>query len=185
MAEKTLFILVSYAHILFFLRKAGTIITASLIKKYKNRKKRKVTLDSNVLIAFIVSKRNNTIIKKVVLKSVTEDQLMLTDVIYNECLLYAEQKGARASREEVSGNLVEISPKIIKITPMPSKEELLKRYQIRDEKDLQILFSVDKTKSVILVTMDKDFENATGVEAVIMDPKEYLQERGQKRKKIL
>jgi len=36
-------------------------------------KKRNVTLDSNVLISYVISKRDDTIVRKVVTKSITED----------------------------------------------------------------------------------------------------------------
>ena len=184
MAEKTLFIPVSSRSHFIFSRKAGTIITTSLISKYKNRKRRKVTLDSNVLISYVISKKDNTINKKVVIKSVTDDRLMLSDVIFEECLRHADGKKARATREEIASKLLEISPEIIQISPVPPTEDLLMRYKIRDLSDLKILYSVEMTESVILVTMDDDFSDVTDLKAKIMRPGDYLFEKnGRERKK--
>jgi len=141
------------------------------------RKKRNVTLDSNVLISYVISKKDDSIVKKVVTKSVTDDRLMLTDVIFDECLRHTERRKARVSKEEMSGMLKELSSEIIKITPVPSNEELAERYKIRDKKDLKILYSVEMTDSVILVTYDDDFfDNVEGVKAEIMYPADYLRE---------
>lgn len=59
--------------------------------------KRNVTLDSSILISYVISKNDNTIIKKVVIKSTTDDRLMLTDVIFDECvkLRIRKEQGSR------------------------------------------------------------------------------------------
>lgn len=143
--------------------------------------KRNVTLDSNVLVSYVVSKRDNTVNKKVVTKSTTDDRLMLTDVIYEECLRYADKPKARATKEEMTVGLKGITPHIIDISPVPPDSELMKKYKIRDQKDLKILYSVDMTDSVILVTMDDDFSDVKGMKAKIMNPAEYLRDDGKKK----
>ena len=51
-------------------------------------------------------------------------------------------------------------------------------YDIRDDDDLKILYSVNMTDSVILVTKDDDFKgNVAGIKARIMDPKSYFYEK--------
>jgi len=140
------------------------------------RQKRNITLDTSVLIAWIITKHEDSIVKKVVTKSITDDRLMLTDIIYEECLKYADKRKSKASNEEITAKLSALSPKIIKISPIPSDEELLKRYRIRDTNDLKILYSVEMTDSVILITYDDDFSDIEGVKAKIMDPVEYLYE---------
>ena len=47
------------------------------------RQKRNITLDTSVLIAWIITKHEDSIVKKVVTKSITDDRLMLTDIIYH------------------------------------------------------------------------------------------------------
>jgi len=149
--------------------------------KNKNDKKRNVTLDSSVLVSYIISKRDDTIVKKVVTKSVTDDRLMLTDVIYEEVMRQADKRKARVTREETDLKLRELSPEIIDISPVPSNEELEKRYKIRSLKDLKILYSVEMTDSVILVTLDDDFTDVKGLKAKIMRPGEYLFEDKKKK----
>jgi predicted nucleic acid-binding protein len=138
------------------------------------RKKRNVTLDTSVLIAWVISKDDNSIVKKIVLKAVNEDRLMLSDVIYDECLKYGDKRKAKVSREEIAAKLRELGP-VIRIKPVPSGEELLKRYSMRDAEDLKILYSVEMTNSVILVTYDDDFTgDVKGITARIMRPEIYL-----------
>jgi len=139
--------------------------------------KRNVTMDSSVLISYVISKKDNTINKKVVTKSTTDDRLMLTDVIYQECLKYTRGKNARVTKEEMSGKLKMIAPEIISISPVPSEKDLMKKYRIRDKNDLKILYSVDMTDSVILVTVDDDFSDIEGLKAKVMRPTEYLFEQ--------
>jgi len=146
-------------------------------------RKRKVTLDSSVLISYVISKRDDSVVKKVVTKSTRDDRLMLTDVIMDECVKYTEGRKARASKEEMTTKLKELSPRIIKISPVPPESELLKKYNIRDKTDLPILYSVETTKSVIFVTLDDDFTDVKGLKAKIMRPGEYLyDDKGKKNR---
>jgi predicted nucleic acid-binding protein len=142
------------------------------------RKKRNVTLDSSVLVGWLLSKKDDSIVRKVVIKSVNEDKLMLTDVIYAECMKHAYGRKARISKEDIAAKLQGLCPEIIKITPIPPEEDLEKKYKVRDKTDLKILYSVDITDSVILVTYDKDFfGDVWGVKAEIMRPENYLHEK--------
>jgi len=102
---------------------------------------------------------------------------MLTDVIFAECQKYADKRGSRTSEEEMSRKLKELSPEIIDVSSVPSNEELKKKYKIRDLEDMKILYSVEMTNSVILVTLDDDFSDVDGLRAKIMRPGEYLYER--------
>ena len=140
------------------------------------RRNRNVTLDTSVLIAWVITKDENSIVKKVVTKSITDDRLMLTDVIYEECLKYADKRKSKTSKDEISEKLTILSPNVVKISPIPPDEELLKKYKIGDTNDLKILYSVEMTDSVILVTYDDDFSDIEGVRAKIWSPVEYLYE---------
>ena len=140
-----------------------------------------MTLDSNVLISYIISKNEESNTKKTFKKSITDDHLMLTDIIYEECMDFCDKLGSKIEEIDVSEKLNEVGY-VILLLPVPPTDELKKKYKIRDENDLKILYSADKTKSVILVTMDKDFDDVSGVNAKIMSPREYLNE-GRKNKK--
>jgi len=154
--------------------------------RHKRNEKRNVTLDSNVLISYVISKRDNTVTRKVVTKSVTDDRLMLTDVILEECITFADKpKGKKLglTKEKIDSELNELSKNIINISPVPSEEELKRKYRIRDRGDLKILYSVEMTDSVILVTWDDDFTDVKGLKAKIMKPPEYLNESKKKHKR--
>lgn len=139
----------------------------------KNRR-RNVTLDTSALVAYILSKKKDGLIVKVVRKSVSYDKLMLTDVICEECMRFAER--GKVSREEISQKLKGLT-EIIYLQPIPSNEELTKIFKIRDPDDLKILYSVKETGSEILVTYDKDFfDNVEGIETEVKHPDKYLYE---------
>jgi len=141
------------------------------------KKERNVTLDSSVLISYVISKKDDSIVKKVVTKSVTDDRLMITDIIADECLAYTDKQQAAVSRSVMWKKLKELCPQIIELKPMPSVKELQRRYKIRDVKDLKILYSVEMTDSIILVTYDDDFfDGVEGVKAKIVRPVDYLHE---------
>jgi len=95
-------------------------------------RKRNVTLDTNVLIAYVISKENNSLSKKVVMKSITDDRLMLTDIIMDECLSYTRLPRAKVTTAEMREKLKEISDHIIELKPIPSVKELAERYRIKD-----------------------------------------------------
>lgn len=62
-----------------------------------------------------------------------------------------------------------LSPAIIKISPLSSDSDLLRKYRIRDSNDLKTLYSVEVTHSAMLVTMDEDLSDAEGLKAEIMN----------------
>ncbi|MCL2712515.1 MAG: hypothetical protein FWD37_04495 [Methanomassiliicoccaceae archaeon] len=121
--------------------------------------KRKITIDSNVIIASVFSKRvpDESTSQRVIIKCKTCDIPILTDIIVDECLKRARKPNSKTSTQTMKEKLNNISPSIIELKPIPSVEELMKKYNIRDKRDLKILYSADKTDSVILITQDKDF----------------------------
>lgn len=68
---------------------------------FQKKDRRNVTLDTNVLISYIISKKDNSVVKSVVTKSVRDDNLMITDIIRDEILAYADKQDSRLSREEL------------------------------------------------------------------------------------
>lgn len=139
---------------------------------------RKVTLDSSVLIAYVVSKKDDSVVKKVVMKSTTDDSLMITDVIMDEVLAFSEKKQSNVTREYIEQAISGLNVPIVKIRPIPDEYALQARYGIRDIGDAKILYSVETTESVILVTYDDDYfdGNVKGLNLEIMDPTVYLYE---------
>ena len=139
---------------------------------------RRVTLDTCVLISYIISKKDGSVVKKVVNKAKEDDELMITDIIRDELLKYPEKKGSRIGKKDIEDALKRLDVPIMVVGPPPSLEELVERYSIRDVADLPILYSVDLSRSTILVTYDDDFFDGSvqGVEVEIMDPLAYLRE---------
>ena len=146
------------------------------------KRKRNITLDTNILVAWVLSKKEGSITRRVITKSITDDRLMLSDVICDECLGFAETKSgqkAKVTKEYIAARLDELNVNVIRISPVPSDDELKKMgYRIRDDEDLKILYSVSMTDSVTLVTRDDDFSgDVAGIKARIMDPESYLRDR--------
>lgn len=139
---------------------------------------RRVTLDSSVLIAYVISKKDDSVVKKVVMKSTTDDSLMITDVIMDEVLAFSEKKRSSATRECIEQAISGLDVPIVEIRPIPDEHALQARYGIRDIGDAKILYSVETTGSVILVTYDDDYfdGNVKGLDLEIMDPTVYLYE---------
>ncbi len=139
---------------------------------------RRVTLDSSVLIAYVVSKKDDSVVKKVVMKSMTDDSLMITDVIMDEVFAFSEKKQSTVTREHIERAISGLNVPIVKIRPIPDEHDLQARYGIRDLSDAKILYSVETTESVILVTYDDDYfdGNVKGLNLEIMDPTVYLYE---------
>jgi len=141
--------------------------------------KRKITIDSNVIIAAAFSKGgpDGSTAQRVIIKCKTQDLPMLTDVIADECLKRARRPKSRVTISEMRAKLNDVSSEIINLKPVPSAGELKKIYKIRDIHDLKILYSADKTYSEIVITQDKDFfEGVEGINARIMDIYEYIKE---------
>ncbi|MDR0791224.1 MAG: type II toxin-antitoxin system VapC family toxin [Methanomassiliicoccaceae archaeon] len=138
--------------------------------------KRNVTLDSNIIIGHAISKNDDSLLRCVVIKCVSEDIPMLTGAIVKECLNYTRKADSKISYTAMKKRLNEISTNVIELEPI-SMEELERKYKIRAKKDLIILHSAEFTGSVIIVTQDQHFNDVKGVKAKIMHPKEYLHEK--------
>jgi len=119
---------------------------------------RNVTLDSNVLIQYVTSKKEGSMVRRAVLKSILEDRLQLTDIIFEECV-NRKRKSINKTCTEIAESLLELPVEIIVLNPIPSVKKLAEKYYIRDPDDLKILYSADMTDSVILVTDDHDFND--------------------------
>jgi len=142
------------------------------------KKKRNVTIDSNIFVSYVISKVDCSIEKKVIVKSMSDDRLMLTDIIWEEVLNFADSKKNRANltREDIADRLNALNLKVVTIGPAPSDEKLKEMgYSISKDADLKILYSVHTTNSVILVTRDGHFSgDVKGLTAKVMDPETYI-----------
>jgi len=147
-------------------------------------KRRKVTLDANTIISGLRDGKNGeTTTNKVLKKSVTEDELMLTNVIFIEVDRYVETRTKGDAKDKMKGKLERIAKDVIAIE-LPPDAELKRMYRIRDDDDYKILYSADVTGSEVLVTGDDDFHDpkTKGPENVrIVRPREYLNEKRKRR----
>ncbi len=119
---------------------------------------------------------------RVIKKSTTDDELIITNIILVECARHSKKKGVKFTEEEIIGRVKSLGePIILEVAPM---DELKERYYIRDDDDYAILFSVDETDTEILVTGDKDYFDprypVKGIRARILKPKQYLEEDSEK-----
>ncbi len=139
--------------------------------------KRKVSVDANVLMAAIAYK--SKVAPLVLDKIRSRDDLIVSNIILLQCTRQAGKKNCQLDADSIRKAVLNICPEVVMIEVLPL-EELHKRYSIRDEGDLEVLYSVDATHSDILITGDKDFYDKSwppsGVKVRIMRPREYLEE---------
>lgn len=139
-------------------------------------RKRKVTLDSNVLFSALGLKSRYP--RRALEKSLRSDKLKHTDTIQNELLnhKYKNNRKERKIKNEVEKGLKGLpDPEIIK--PIKN-EELANRYPKVNEKDRKIVHSAKCTKSELLVSGDKRLigeAKSMGLNAAT--PKDYVNEK--------
>lgn len=139
-----------------------------------------VVVDTGVIMA-VVAYRSKTL-EPVFDKARREDDLVISNIILMQCARQAGKKKCSLDRDEIIARVKELCPNVVEIAIVPL-EELRRRYSIRDESDLEILYSADMLDADILVTSDRDFLDPKmppkGIRAIIMRPLEYL--RGRRR----
>ena len=141
--------------------------------------RRKVTFDANTIISYIITKKKDSLVRNAINKAKEIDQIMLTDIIEEEVINFADKPQGRAinaTRESMRNGITQITTHIIALKPIPSNEELAKKYQIRDWGDLKIIESSERTESEFLITYDRAFLKAKGVKAKVGRPEHYLYE---------
>lgn len=141
------------------------------------RPKRRVSVDANVLMAAIAYR--SKVAPQVLDRIRDRDDLIVSNIILLQCTRQAGKKNCRLDEEAIRRAVLEICPDVVVIELLPL-EELRKRYSIRDEGDLEVLYSADVTHSDILITGDKDFYDEDwppkGVDVRFMRPRDYLEE---------
>ena len=141
--------------------------------------RRKITFDANTIISYIITKKKDSLVRNAINKAKEIDQIMLTDIIEEEVIDFADKPQGmtvNATRESMRNGIAQISAHIIILKPIPSNEELAKKYQIRDWGDLKIIESSERTESEFLITYDRALLKAKGVKAKVGRPEHYLYE---------
>lgn len=141
------------------------------------RSRRRVSVDANVLMAAIAYR--SKVAPLVLDKIRSKDDLIVSNIILLQCTRQAGKKNCPLDREAIRRAVLEICPDVVMIELLPL-DELRRRYSIRDEGDLEVLYSADATHSDILITGDKDFYDESwppkGANVKFMRPRDYLEE---------
>ena len=138
----------------------------------------RVVVDTGVIMAVVAyrSKRLQPVFEK----ARNEDDLVISNIILMQCARQADKDKCELSREEIISRVRELCPNVVEIAIVPL-EELRGRYIMRDESDLEILYSADMLDADILVSSDDDFFDPKrppkGIRAKIMRPMDYLRRR--------
>ena len=135
----------------------------------------RIVIDTNVIMA-VVAYRSKTL-RPDFDKARREDDLVISNIILMQCVRQADKKKCILSKEEVLEKVREICPKVVDIEILPMTE-LKRRYSIRDDSDLEILYSADALDADMLITNDNDFYDPDfppkGIRARIMRPWDYM-----------
>jgi predicted nucleic acid-binding protein len=138
-------------------------------------RKRRVTVDTGLIVAAVIygSAKSRELIDTVKAK----DELVMTNIILLQCTRQGRKKKCPISEREIERRVREMCPDVVYIELIPL-EQLKERYSMRDDSDLEVLYSADMTDSQIIIASDHDFHDPNnpvkGVKAKIMWPDEYL-----------
>ena len=139
--------------------------------------RRNVSVDANVLLAAVVYR--SKYMPRVLDKIRRKDNLIVSNIILFQCTRQALKAKCPLDAEQIRRAVMEVCPDVVEIDIVPV-EELRRSYSMRDDSDLETLYSVDVTKSEILVTGDDDFFDRKnppkGVKVRFMRPREYMEE---------
>ena len=140
-------------------------------------RRRKVSVDANVLMAAIAYK--STVAPKVIDREKERDTLVISNIILFQCTRQSGKKNCGMTEEQIRDAVFAISPEIEMVDILPVSE-LRKRYSIRDDSDLETLYSIDVTGAEIFITGDDDFFDPirppAGVTVRFIRPRDYLEE---------
>ena len=140
-------------------------------------RRRKVSVDANLIMAAIAYK--STVAPRVFDKVRERDMLVVSNIILFQCTRQSKKKRCGLTEEEIRDAVFALSPEIEMVDILPLSE-LKKRYFIRDDSDLETLYSIDVTGTEIFITGDRDFFDLVrppaGVKVRFMRPREYLDE---------
>lgn len=145
------------------------------------RQKDRVVIDTGVIMAVVAYKSKRLV--PVFEKARSEDDLVISNIILMQCARQADKGKCSMSREEIIEKVRELCPNVVEIAIMPL-EELKTRYSMRDDSDLEILYTADVLDADVIVTSDNDFFDEgnppRGIRAKILRPLDYLgRRRGQ------
>ncbi|MBR6910993.1 MAG: hypothetical protein IKN41_03960 [Candidatus Methanomethylophilaceae archaeon] len=138
----------------------------------------RVVVDTGVIMAVVAYRSKHLI--PVFDKARNEDDLVISNIILMQCARQADKDKCELSRDEIIAKVRELCPNVVGIAIVPL-EELRERYMMRDDSDLEVLYSADMLDADILIASDRDFFDKErpprGIRARIMRPSDYLKRR--------
>lgn len=138
----------------------------------------RVVVDTGVIMA-VVAYRSKRLVP-VFEKARREDDLVISNIILMQCARQADKPKCELSRQEIVDKVRQLCPNVVEIAVIPMSE-LREHYVMRDDSDLEVLYSADVLDADILIASDEDFFDTErpprGVRARIMRPRDYLKRR--------
>lgn len=139
--------------------------------------KDRVVVDTGIIMAVIAYR--SKILVPVFDKAKRKDDLVISNIILMQYARQADKRKCTLTREEIVQKVTELCPNVVEIDVLPL-EELRKHYSMRDDSDLEVLYTADVLDADIVITGDNDFFDEKnppkGVKVRFMRPREYLQE---------
>lgn len=139
--------------------------------------KDRVVVDTGIIMA-VIAYRSKSLVP-VFDKAKRKDDLVISNIILMQCARQTDKRKCTLTREEIVQKVTELCPNVVEIDVLPL-EELRKHYSMRDDSDLEILYTADVLDADIVITGDNDFFDEKnppkGVKVRFMRPREYLQE---------
>ena len=129
--------------------------------------------DTNILVAYVLSKSDNSLVCAVFDKVREADTLVVTNQVMDE-IYRLDLSGEGIYRDDVTRALKKLKPSLVFVVNPGDAD--LERYSIDDPRDKPILYSADMVNARVILTNDKAWfrNNVSGVNAEIMDLLGYL-----------
>ena len=129
--------------------------------------------DTNVLVAYVLSKSDNSLVCTVFAKVMEADTLVVTNQVLDE-LYRIDLSDKKVTSKDVTKAMRKLKPTLIFVRN-PSKSDL-ELFTIDDPEDRKILYSANKVEAAVILTNDRAWfrDNVSGTDAEVMDLMAYL-----------
>lgn len=127
--------------------------------------------DTNVLVAYVLSKSDNSLVCTVFDMVRESDTLVVTNQVLDE--LYRIDLSKKTTTGDITKAMRRLNPALVFVRN-PSESDL-RMFTIDDPNDRKILYSADKVNAAIILTNDAAWfrDNVSGVDAQVMDLMAY------------
>lgn len=133
--------------------------------------------DTNVLVAYVMSRNSNSLVCAVFDKVRESDKLVVTNQVIDE-LYRIDLSRKNVTNKDITEALRRLEPTLVFVRN-PSKKELEEVF-IDDPNDRKILYSAKQVKASIILTNDNAWfrDNVSGINAEVMDLLGYMHQDG-------